>query len=205
MNNLLSCVSWKYLISGKSNLMPASTHQEIVFGILKHHVDRFVFQNDLSQRNKIPMMQLSIQLGIALHGQLLDVLRQGSLRGSSKIHTIISRAPLWLIPAYVCTSPSLSGLNFLIAKTSPSFAERSPGRIHSSGWFRGSRSTRSGAEAFSLDRDKAVRVMVGSVDPALFDLGGGSNTALYTRPYVPQTQGYLRCLADSAGKAHLRR
>ena len=92
------------------------------------------------------------------------------------------------MPAYVCTSPSLSGLNFLIAKTSPSLAGKSPGRIHSSGLFNGSAVV--AADTFSLSggRESADRVKVLS-ELAVLDLAGGaSSTALYTRPYVPYHQ-----------------
>jgi len=161
--------------------MRGSAHEEIVLGVLEDQVDCFVFQDDLSQRTQISMMQLSIQL-IGQHMRRRGVSQRAA--NSALARTMISRAPDWLIPAYVCTSPSLSGLNFLIANTSPSFATLSPGRMHSSGLFSGSPAVVLDKASLSLGRSSAERVCVGSVD-GLALAGGGRRRALYTRPYVP--------------------
>lgn len=42
--------------------MVNEAYQEVVFSILKHHVDRLVLQYDFPQSYQIPMMQLPIQL-----------------------------------------------------------------------------------------------------------------------------------------------
>lgn len=78
----------------------------------------------------------------------------------------------------------MSGLNFLIANTSPSFAGRSPGRIHSSGFANLSEGECAGIES-------ALSVEGGNVE-----VDEGSRMALYTLPYVPRGQLLTPLLGD---------
>ena len=72
--------------------------------ILKDHVDGLVLENHLIEGDNVLMIDFAVEL---------LAVRAGS--GQDDGLTAISRMALWLIPVYVATSPSLSGLNFLIA------------------------------------------------------------------------------------------
>lgn len=43
------------------------TYEKVVFGILKDHIDGFVFQDDFAQCNQVSMMQLAVKLAISPH------------------------------------------------------------------------------------------------------------------------------------------
>ena len=73
--------------------------------VLEYHVDRLVLQYDFFESDNVFMGDLPVKL-----------FRIGeTARQTSKSPTAISRMALWLMPVYVAISPSLSGLNFLIA------------------------------------------------------------------------------------------
>jgi hypothetical protein len=76
-----------------------------MFRIFEYHVDRLVLQYDFLESDNVFMGYLPVKLFRIEEGQ----------RDRRDLLTAISRTALWLIPVYVTISPSLSGLNFLIA------------------------------------------------------------------------------------------
>lgn len=74
--------------------------------VLKDHVDGLVLEDHLVEGDDVLMIDFTVEL-LAVSA----VHRSGQDGGL----TAISRMALWLMPVYVATSPSLSGLNFLIA------------------------------------------------------------------------------------------
>ena len=47
--------------------MEKETHEEVVFGVFEHHIDRLVFQDNLSEHDYILVLYLPIQLHIPNH------------------------------------------------------------------------------------------------------------------------------------------
>ena len=84
-----------------------------MLSIFKNHVDGLVFQNHFLESNDILMIYFFIQLVYRFYMSFKS-------RTIANKRTAISRIALWLIPVYAVTSPSLSGLNFLIACIVPS-------------------------------------------------------------------------------------
>ena len=78
--------------------------------VIEDHIDRLVLQNDFLEGDNIFVRYLSVELFTACR-----IRSRSSCEQSTVELTAISRIALWLMPVYVTTSPSLSGLNFLIA------------------------------------------------------------------------------------------
>jgi hypothetical protein len=89
-------------------------HQKVVLGVFEHHVDGLFLEHDLAQCGEIDIIQFTVELVDRKDGQ------RRSRDGRARDITMISRQALWLMPVYATSSPSLSGLNFLMATTSPS-------------------------------------------------------------------------------------
>lgn len=118
------------MVANQRKMCLGTTHQKVVLGVTKDHEDGFFLEDDLAQGDNVDVVKFSVDLEVS--DELVSRLSSSfPILPACPTRTAISRIALWLMPVYVTTSPSLSGLNFLIAYSSPSLPRRSPGRVGS--------------------------------------------------------------------------